>query len=339
MSLSEPNRARRRREPCRSPRSRTVRGAAGGAASRPRRSRPSSSSRSSALSACRWRRCRSCAWRTARAWSPAWRRARWPPRSCFGLGWAVGGAGAGHRAGVRRGGRARRCRRPRSVSCARASSRRAATSASASPGARSSRRPSRRRSSGPGPSLSAEVAARFDRMIPAAARVLRALGSRRRVGGRGCGNASRPRGSSPQSYLWGILGALWVLGGAIAFYLGARRARPGADGRRRPVRGSAGAGRRGGPLRGGGRGFRPAAGGGAPGGGQPAAAASGLVFCGRPLYHLPLLPEVVPGPDSPDRSCTPWSPTFPINVGVALLGLFDWYVDFRRRGEGVVEKS
>ena len=30
---------------------------------------------------------------------------------------------------------------------------------------------------------------------------------------------------------------------------------------------------------------------------------------------------------------------FPINVGVALLGLFDWYVDFRRRGEGVVEKS
>ncbi|HEY6930633.1 MAG TPA: DUF2232 domain-containing protein [Thermoanaerobaculia bacterium] len=25
----------------------------------------------------------------------------------------------------------------------------------------------------------------------------------------------------------------------------------------------------------------------------------------------------------------------PINVGVALLGLFDWYTDFRRRGEGV----
>jgi hypothetical protein len=30
---------------------------------------------------------------------------------------------------------------------------------------------------------------------------------------------------------------------------------------------------------------------------------------------------------------------FPINVGVVLLGLFDWYVDFRRRGEGVIEKS
>ena len=29
---------------------------------------------------------------------------------------------------------------------------------------------------------------------------------------------------------------------------------------------------------------------------------------------------------------------FPINVGVALLGLFDWYVDFRRRGEGVARE-
>ena len=28
----------------------------------------------------------------------------------------------------------------------------------------------------------------------------------------------------------------------------------------------------------------------------------------------------------------------PINVGVALLGLFDWYTDFRRRGEGVGKK-
>jgi hypothetical protein len=29
----------------------------------------------------------------------------------------------------------------------------------------------------------------------------------------------------------------------------------------------------------------------------------------------------------------------PINVGVALLGLFDWYADFRRRGEGVTKQS
>ena len=28
----------------------------------------------------------------------------------------------------------------------------------------------------------------------------------------------------------------------------------------------------------------------------------------------------------------------PINVGVALLGLFDWYADFRRRGEGVTKE-
>jgi hypothetical protein len=30
---------------------------------------------------------------------------------------------------------------------------------------------------------------------------------------------------------------------------------------------------------------------------------------------------------------------FPMNVAVALLGLFDWYADFRRRGEGALEKS
>ena len=30
---------------------------------------------------------------------------------------------------------------------------------------------------------------------------------------------------------------------------------------------------------------------------------------------------------------------FPMNVVVALLGLFDWYADFRRRGEGALEKS
>jgi hypothetical protein len=30
---------------------------------------------------------------------------------------------------------------------------------------------------------------------------------------------------------------------------------------------------------------------------------------------------------------------FPMNLGVALLGLFDWYADFRRRGEGATERS
>lgn len=30
---------------------------------------------------------------------------------------------------------------------------------------------------------------------------------------------------------------------------------------------------------------------------------------------------------------------FPVSIGVGLLGLFDWYANFRRRGEGVVEKS
>ncbi|MFN2385421.1 MAG: DUF2232 domain-containing protein [Thermoanaerobaculia bacterium] len=30
---------------------------------------------------------------------------------------------------------------------------------------------------------------------------------------------------------------------------------------------------------------------------------------------------------------------FPMNLGVALLGLFDWYADFRRRGEGAAKPS
>ncbi|MBC8646391.1 MAG: hypothetical protein H7X85_04465 [Thermoanaerobaculia bacterium] len=29
---------------------------------------------------------------------------------------------------------------------------------------------------------------------------------------------------------------------------------------------------------------------------------------------------------------------FPMNLGVALLGLFDWYADFRRRGEGAIQQ-
>ncbi len=139
--------------------------------------------------------------------------------------------------------------------------------------------------------------------------------------------------------LWGIFGVLWIFGGAVAFYVGARAARPGAtadaarfEALRVPAAGA-------GLFVAAGAAFGLLPGEGQAPGGQPPAAASGLVFCGRPLYYLPLLPEVVPGSDSPGRSIRPGSSYFPINVGVALLGLFDWYVDFRRRGEGVIEKS
>ncbi len=190
---------------------------------------------------------------------------------------------------------------------------------------------------GAGASVSAEVGASFDRLIPAAvdsyarsgadadsvARMRETLASAREFA-RAC--------------LWGIFGVLWVLGGAVAFYLGSLTARPGAtadaarfERLRIPAAGAA---------------FFVAAG-----------AAFGLLpGQGRRLAGNLLLPLLalyfVAGLSIICHFFRRWfrvrilrvglyalAAYFPINLGVALLGLFDWYVDFRRRGEGVIEKS
>jgi Predicted membrane protein (DUF2232) len=141
-----------------------------------------------------------------------------------------------------------------------------------------------------------------------------------------------------RNYIWGMFGVLWVFGSAIAFYLGAFAARPGATAdatRFENVR-------------------IPAAGAGL-------FVLAGAVFGlmpgeGRRLAGNLLLPLLalyfVAGLSIICHFFRRWfrvrilrvglyalAAYFPINVGVALLGLFDWYVDFRRRGEGVVEKS
>jgi len=191
--------------------------------------------------------------------------------------------------------------------------------------------------SGAGGSMSAEVGATLDRLTP------------------GLVDSYAKSGADPVSVarfresltlakefilasLWGMLGAAWVLGSAVAFYLGALTARPGAtaDAARFEA------------LR-------------VPAAGAAVFVASGAAFGllsgeGRRVAGNLLLPLLalyfVAGLSIICHFFRRWfrvrilrvglyalAAYFPINLGVALLGLFDWYVDFRRRGEGVKEES
>ena len=189
----------------------------------------------------------------------------------------------------------------------------------------------------PGPSLSSDVATAFDRMTPSI------LDSYSRAGAdaetvAGVRAALAGARDLARDYLWGIFGALWIVGGAIAFYGGAAAARGAATAdvvRFEQLR-------------------------------VPPAAAGLFVACGATFavvsgparrvagnLLLPLLALFfVAGLSIICHFFRRWVRArflraglyvlacyFPINVGVALVGLFDWYVDFRRRGEGVTEKS
>jgi hypothetical protein len=190
---------------------------------------------------------------------------------------------------------------------------------------------------GPGPSMSAEVAAAFDRMTPAVIDSYSRSGANAETVA-GVKSALQGARELASTYLWGILGALWVIGGAVAFYCGAASARPNptADAARfQDLRVPAAA-----------AGLFVATG-----------AAFGLLGgAGRQAAGNLLLPLLalffVAGLSIICHFLRRWlrarilrgglyalASYFPINVGVALLGLFDWYVDFRRRGEGVSEKS
>ena len=190
---------------------------------------------------------------------------------------------------------------------------------------------------GPGSSVSGEVAAAFDRLTPSVIESYSRSGANAETlaGVRAALHGAR---ELARQYLWGIFGALWVLGSAVAFYGGAASARPNA---------TADAAR-----------FEQLR--------VPAAAAGLFVACGAAFGLLPgegrraagnlLLPLLalffVAGLSIICHFFRRWfrarflraglyalASYFPINVGVALLGLFDWYVDFRRRGEGVTESS
>src|SRR5262249_18029187 len=81
--------------------------------------------------------------------------------------------------------------------------------------------------SGPGPSISAEAVASFERMTP---RVVDSYSKSGADAGAGAGGRAMLAGAKglASRYLWGVFGALWVLGAAVAFYAGSAAARPGA---------------------------------------------------------------------------------------------------------------
>lgn len=190
---------------------------------------------------------------------------------------------------------------------------------------------------GPGRSMASEVAAAFDSLIPAAVESYSRQGADAEAVARMRLTLESGR-EFARDYLWGIFGSLWVLGSAVAFYGGAAAARPAptAEAARFET------------LR------------------VPAQAvglfvASGAVFGllsgpGRRIAGNLLLPLAAlffaAGLSIICHFLRRWLRTrilraglyalaayFPINVGVALLGLFDWYVDFRRRGGEGTERS
>ncbi|HEX9305812.1 MAG TPA: DUF2232 domain-containing protein [Thermoanaerobaculia bacterium] len=180
-----------------------------------------------------------------------------------------------------------------------------------------------------------QIAKEFDRMIPAA------MDSYGRSGMdaetvlrvRATLNAAR---EFSRRYWAGLLGLLWVFCGAISFYSGARLARPAPSAEAARFE----------RLR-------------LPAGVAPlfVAAGAGSVFvppAARPAMGSILLPLTalyfVAGLSIICHFARRWFrfwllrvgvytlvAYFPMNVGVALLGLFDWYVDFRRRGAGAIE--
>ena len=190
---------------------------------------------------------------------------------------------------------------------------------------------------GPGASLTAEVGASFDRIIPTAVESYARSGADAESVARMRQTLETAR-EFAKACLWGIFGSLWVVGGAVAFYLGALMARPvpTADAARFET------------LR-------------VPAAGAALFVAAGAAFGllpgeGRRLAANLLLPlsalYFVAGLSIICHFFRRWfrvrilrvglytlASYFPINLGVALLGLFDWYVDFRRRGAGVRESS
>jgi len=190
---------------------------------------------------------------------------------------------------------------------------------------------------GAGASLSGEVSATFERLIPAAVESYKHSGADADSVAR-LQQAFEQARQFATACLFGMLAALWVLGGAVAFYLGAALARPGAtadaarfEALRVPAAGAGlfvAAGAAFGLL-----------------GGEGRRAAANVLLPLLALYFVGGLSIIC-------HFFRRWFRVrllrvgmyvlvsyFPLNLGVALLGLFDWYVDFRRRGEGVREKS
>jgi Predicted membrane protein (DUF2232) len=181
-----------------------------------------------------------------------------------------------------------------------------------------------------------EIAKEFDRMIPAALESYGRSGMDTETVVRVRATLETAREFS-RRYWAGLLGLLWVFSAAISFYAGARAARPAPSAEAARFE----------SLR-------------VPAALAPVfvAAGAGSVFLDprlRPIAGSVLLPlsalYFVAGLSIICHFARKWFrfwllrvglytlvAYFPMNVGVALLGLFDWYVDFRRRGAGAIEK-
>jgi Predicted membrane protein (DUF2232) len=181
-----------------------------------------------------------------------------------------------------------------------------------------------------------EIAKEFDRMIPAALESYTRSGMDTETVVRVRATLETAREFS-RRYWAGLLGLLWVFSAAISFYVGARSARPAPsaeDARFEDLRVPAAVA----PL------FVAA------GAGSVLFPAAARPFAGSVLLPLSAL-YFVAGLSIICHFARKWFrfwllrvglytlvAYFPMNVGVALLGLFDWYVDFRRRGAGAIEK-
>ena len=182
-----------------------------------------------------------------------------------------------------------------------------------------------------------EIAKEFDRMIPAALESYTRSGMDTETVVRVRATLETAREFS-RRYWAGLLGLLWVFSAAISFYAGARAARPAPsaeEGRFEALRVPAAVA----PL------FVAA------GAGSVLLQASARPLAGSVLLPLAAL-YFVAGLSIICHFARKWFrfwllrvglytlvAYFPMNVGVALLGLFDWYVDFRRRGAGAIEKQ
>jgi len=181
------------------------------------------------------------------------------------------------------------------------------------------------------PPMGAELSSAFDAMIPSALESYRKAGADATSLERVRTTLVAARDFTTR-YWMGLVGASWVLGAAIGFYGGARAARPAPSAeatRFERLRIPAGVAA-----------LFVAAGAGfalSPDGGRTAAG-DVLLFLAA-LYFVAGLSIIC-------HFARRWFRArilrfglyvlvayFPMNVGVALLGLFDWYANFRRRGE------
>jgi hypothetical protein len=181
------------------------------------------------------------------------------------------------------------------------------------------------------PPMGTEVRAAFNAMIPAALESYRKSGADAATIEKVRGTLILARDFTTR-YWVGLIGAGWVLGAAIGFYAGARTARPAPSAEASRFEG----------LR-------------IPAGVAVLFVAAGAAFAllsdasrtaaGDVLLFLAAL-YFVAGLSIICHFARRWFRArilrfglyvlvayFPMNLGVALLGLFDWYANFRRRGE------